>query len=121
MTPSRMLRILIADDEDIVHITIGSLLKEFGHHTEGEWNGVSALEAIRSQSFDLALVDVRMPGLDGLSLLSKAKEIKPDMEVIIMTGHGDPLMSKQAKEKGALAFLTKPISLKDLIEIIENL
>jgi DNA-binding NtrC family response regulator len=115
------LHILIVDDEDIIQSTLGDFFSQLGHQTYHALDGNEGLVAIETRSYDLALVDVRMPGLDGIELLTRARQIRPKMPVIIVTGHGDPTMSEKALELGALEFLIKPIRLRDLIKILDRL
>jgi DNA-binding NtrC family response regulator len=93
-------------------------LEELGHTVDGAWNGISALEAVEANNYDLALVDVRMPGMDGLALLERVREVCPNLSTVIMTGHGDPAMTEKATELGALDFLTKPVGLMDLMDLL---
>ncbi len=103
MSSETSLHILIVDDEDIIHRTLGMFLEELGHTIDGAWNGISALEAIEANNYDLALVDLRMPGMDGLVLLERVREVRPNLPTVVMTGHGDPAMAERAAELGALA------------------
>lgn len=120
MTESRPLNILLADDEEIVHQTIGDYLRESGHRVDGVRDGQAAWDAIQSQSHDLALVDVRMPGMDGLALLSEAGQLFPDLSVVIITGHANMEIAIEALRLGAADFLTKPIKLVELDAVLEK-
>ena len=117
---SPVLRILLADDEEIVHQTIGDYLCECGHQLDRVYDGASALEAVEEHDYDLALVDVRMPRLDGLDLLEKAQEVRPEMSIVIITGHGRMEMVIQALRLGAADFLAKPIKLLELDAALEK-
>ena len=121
MSSETSLHILIVDDEDIIHRTLGMFLEELGHTIDGAWNGISALEAIEANNYDLALVDLRMPGMDGLVLLERVREVRPNLPTVVMTGHGDPAMAERAAELGALDFLTKPVGLMDLMDLLEKI
>jgi len=120
MTESRTLHILLADDEEIVHQTIGDYLRESGHRVDGVRDGRAAWDAIQAQSHDLALVDVRMPGMDGLALLSEAGQLYPDLSVVIITGHANVEITIEALRLGAADFLTKPIKLIELDGVLEK-
>ena len=117
---SQTLRILLADDEEIVHQTIGDYLNECGHRVDKVYDGAAALEAIGGCEYDLALVDVRMPRLDGLALLEKAEHLRPEMSTVIITGHGSMEMVIQALRLGAADFLNKPIKLLELEAVLEK-
>ena len=114
MTTESALHILLVDDEEIVHETIGDYLRESGHEVEDVFDGRVALEHIKAREYDLALVDVLMAGMDGLKLLAKAQEYCPDLSVVIITGHGDMDMAIRALRLGAADFLPKPLKLFDL-------
>ena len=114
------LNILLVDDEQVVHQTIGDYLSECGHRVESVFDGVAGQEALEARGYDLALVDIRMPGMDGLSLLARAQEIDPDVAVVIITGHGDMETAIQALRLGAADFLSKPIKLLELDAVLEK-
>jgi len=114
------LNILLVDDEEIVHQTVVGYLCDSGHCVDKAHNALAALKFIEASDYDLALVDVRMPGTDGLSFLAKAQEIRPEMSVIIITGQGDMDMAIRALKLGAADFLTKPIRLLELDAVLEK-
>jgi DNA-binding NtrC family response regulator len=116
----RCLDIILADDEEIVHQTIAGYLHDLGHQVDGVRDGLAALKLIEERDYDLALVDIRMPGMDGLSLLAKVQEIRPEMSVVIVTGHGNMDLAIQALRSGAADFLTKPIKLLELDAVLEK-
>jgi DNA-binding NtrC family response regulator len=112
------MHILLVDDETIVHQTLGEYLADCGHHVDPARDGHQALRAVEQEAYDVALVDVRMPGMDGLTLLTRTQQVRPQMDVIVMTGHGDPEMERQAHRLGAVGFLTKPIRLHQLDRLL---
>jgi len=114
----RSLNIILADDEEIVHQTIAGYLRDLGHSVDGVYDGLAALESIKERDYDLALVDIRMPGMDGLSLLAEVQGICPEMSVVIITGHGNMDIAIQALRLGATDFLTKPIKLLELDAVL---
>ena len=120
MAEEQPLRILLADDEEIVHQTIGDYLRESGQHVDAARDGLVALKAIEASDYDLALVDIRMPGMDGLSLMARVQEIRPELSVVVVTGHGNLEMAIQALRLGAADFLTKPIKLLELDAVLEK-
>ena len=89
MNTERSLRILLVDDELIVRQTLGDYLRESGHRVDEASDGRAAVESIEACEHDLALVDVRMPGMPGFELLAKAEGLRPDMPVAMITGHAD--------------------------------
>ena len=95
------LHILLSDDEEIVHQTIVSYLHDLGHRVDAVYDGSVALEFIEEHDYDVAILDEKMPGMNGLDLLAKAQEIRPEMPVIIITGHGTMDTAIQALKLGA--------------------
>ena len=114
------LRILLADDEAIVRGTIGDYLRDLGHEVEEAVDGISALARFEQQEVDLALLDVRMPGMDGLTLLERIQEAWPDVAVVIVTAHGNMDMVIRALRSGAVDFLNKPVRLRELDVVLEK-
>ena len=81
-------RILIVDDEQIVRESLTNWLKEESYQVEAAENGTVALEKIRQTPFQVVLLDLKMPGMDGIQVLTELKKAFPDIEVIIMTAYG---------------------------------
>lgn len=117
---SDKLNILLADDEEIVLRTIGDYLKDLGHSVETVRDGLSALKALESRDYELALCDIRMPGMDGMRLLSKVQEVSPETSVVIITGHGTMALAIEALRLGAADFLPKPVKLIELDAVLEK-
>lgn len=120
MENEQSLRILLVDDEEIVHQTLGPYLQDSGHQVESARDGGKALKLVEAYDYDLALIDVRMPGMDGLSVLSQIAEMRPELSSVIITGHGNMEMVIQALRQGAADFLTKPIKLLELDAVLEK-
>lgn len=114
------LNILIVDDEEIIHQTITGYLRDAGHQVDDAYDGLSALELIKVQDYDIAITDIRMPGMDGLSLLSEIQDIRPDISVVMITGRGDMNTVIQALRLGAVDFLKKPVKLVEVDAAIEK-
>jgi DNA-binding NtrC family response regulator len=121
MSDTPTLKILIVDDEPVMHKLLSSFIFELGHQSESTYNGPEALKAIEDQSFDLILTDVRMPGMDGLELLEKIHQSHPQLPVVVITGHGDPTMSEKAKALGAYDFIIKPVSLVKFMQLVKEI
>jgi|GEM_PF-1775789 len=120
MTMEHSLNILLVDDEEIVHQTVADYLRDSGHRVDKSYDPLAALEFIEARDYDLALVDIRMPCMNGLSFLTKVQEIRPEMSVVIITGQGNMDMVIQALRLGAADFLTKPIKLLELDAVLEK-
>lgn len=114
------LSILLADDEEIVLQTIGDYLKDLGHQVMPAHDGDAAVKLLEAQDFDLGLIDIRMPGLDGMAVLEKGREIQPEVPFVIITGYGDMEKVKQSLRLGAADFLLKPIKLLELEAVVEK-
>jgi DNA-binding NtrC family response regulator len=123
MKSNKALKILIVDDEAIVRETLTAIINRLGPMTEWVSDGRKGQENIKMKAYDAAFVDMRMPGLDGISFLKWLQEEQMDIPVIIMTGHGDEEARADALSSGAFAFLNKPFSLveiKQLVKAIAN-
>ena len=102
--------ILIVDDEEVVRLS--HLRSLAGAHCKAEvaWNGNEALRAMEAHPFDVVLLDLRMPDLDGMSVLKTIKERWPESEVVIITGYPSIESAKEAIRLGAFNYLAKPVS-----------
>ena len=105
-----MARLLIVDDEEGIRSFLGDVLEEQGHDVVLAADGAEAAELLGKRSFHLMLTDLKMPRLDGMSLLREARRIAPEMEVIVLTAHGSVETAVEAMRLGAFDYLTKPLS-----------
>lgn len=111
-------RVLIVDDEEDFVETMVKRLKSKGLEAEGVHRGHSALELLGEKDFDVCVLDVRMPGMDGIETLREMKKRKPSMEVIILTGHGSVESGIQGLQLGAYNYVMKPVPFPELLEQI---
>jgi len=102
-------RILVVDDEDAFRQTLTSRLKRDGHEVDSAEDGEEAIKILQSKLFDLALLDIRMPGIDGIGVLKFVKKHSRSTDVIMLTGYGDIRLAVESMKLGASEFLTKPI------------
>ncbi len=102
-------KILIVDDEQAIVRLLSMSLKSDGYETCTAFSGEEALDVLKKQSPDIVVTDIKMPGMDGLALLKKIKELYPEKEVIIVTGHGDIDSTITALQYGASDFINKPV------------
>ena len=109
------LRILIAEDEQITLKHLVQTLEQEGHRVCGVRDGMAAWERIRKDPFDLVITDIKMPKLDGVSLLEKIKETWPRTEVIVVTGFGSIDSAVISIKKGAYDYITKPFNLDEIV------
>jgi two-component system, NtrC family, nitrogen regulation response regulator NtrX len=112
--------ILIVDDERNILLTLNQALQLEGYKTELASSGQLALDALAAKPVDAVLMDVRMPDLDGLAALEKIKAIKPDLPIVMMSGHGTIDTAVKATQLGARDFLEKPISRERLLVALRN-
>src|SRR3954463_10496566 len=113
------LRILFADDEAHLRDLMQMELPRMGHEVTVCPDGASALRALEKGSYDAALLDLRMPGMTGIEVLGKIRQLNPDTQVIILTGHATVDTAVQALRLGAFDYLTKPCKWAEL-EVILN-
>ncbi len=112
--------ILIVDDETVVRDSLGKWFEEEGYLVETAMSARDALLKLPSQKWDLALVDIKMPGMDGLDLQRKIREVDSDIIVIIMTGYASVETAVQALKDGAYGYITKPFDPDDLAHVVRK-
>lgn len=113
-------RILIADDEADIALILKLQLEDAGYSTVRVRDGVEALEALARDEFELLLLDIKMPRMDGLQVLQKVRESYPAMVVIMMTAHGSEDIAVDAMKKGAVDYIAKPFSNEDMLKRVER-
>ena len=113
-------KILIVDDEEIIVRLLSMSLRSDGYETLSAYNGEQGLEVFKSESPDIVVTDIKMPGMDGLELLKKIKQIDAEKEVIIVTGHGDIDSTITALQYGASDFINKPVRDESLAIALER-
>ena len=113
-------RILIADDEDSLRWVLEKGLRGAGYDVTSVKDGTAATRAVEADAFDLVFLDIRMPGVDGLSALIRMREIRADACVVVMTAHGTMETAIQAMQRGAYDYLTKPFDLDEVLLVAER-
>jgi len=113
-------RVLIVDDEASIRSSLEKLLSYEKYRTITAPDGPSALEAVADGRVDIVLLDIKMPGMDGLEVLQKLKEIREALPVIIISGHGNISTAVEATKLGAFDFIEKPIDLDRLLLTVRN-
>src|SRR5215470_17723019 len=113
-------RILIVDDELVVRDSLGKWFTSEGYTAKPASGAREALEIIQQTEFDIALIDVKMPGMDGMELQSRLHEADPDLTVIIMTGYASVETAVQALKRGAYDYITKPVDPDELSHLVQN-
>lgn len=109
--------LLVIDDEKTQRETLAGFLKKKGYIIEQADSGIAGLEIVTKNAIDLILTDFKMPGKDGLAVLKEAKQINPEIDVIVMTAYGSVESATEAMKAGAVDYLTKPVDL-DHLELI---
>jgi len=113
-------RILIADDEDSLRWVLEKGLRGAGYEVTSVEDGDSALHVFEAGMFDLVFLDVRMPGMDGLGVLARLRELQSDVLVVVMTAHGTMDTAIQAMQRGAYDYLAKPFDLDEVLLVAER-
>ena len=112
--------ILVVDDEAAMRISLAEILQLEGYAVSVAENGEIALQYIEQDSFDLMLLDLKMPGMDGIEVLKKASELVPDCKVILLTAHATLDSAIEAVRMGAQDYLLKPASPGDILSSVSR-
>jgi two-component system nitrogen regulation response regulator NtrX len=113
-------RILIVDDETTISQSLSGILSDEGYETLTASNGYEALQLIETEVPDLVLLDIWMPGMDGIETLQEIKRSNPFLQVIIISGHGTIETAVKATKLGAYDFIEKPLSIEKVVVTINN-
>jgi signal transduction histidine kinase len=111
--------ILLVDDEEGIRKVLGIALSDMGYRVHTAGNGVEALRVFKDKRPPIVLTDIKMPEMDGIQLLRRIKELSPDTEIIMITGHGDMNLAIKSVKYEATDFVTKPIN-DEVLEIALN-
>jgi DNA-binding NtrC family response regulator len=115
------IKILVVDDDPQVCKTAGTILKDRGFHVQTFSQPRQALQAARKSPFDIALVDIKMPDLNGLELVEKLKAEDPRISPIVMTAYPDVQTAAETMRLGSRDYLTKPFREEQLLEAVERI
>ncbi|HSC37602.1 MAG TPA: sigma-54 dependent transcriptional regulator [Chitinophagaceae bacterium] len=115
-----MSNILIVDDEKAIRKTLGEILSYEGYKLDEAGDGEDALKRFREKTYDVVLCDIKMPKMDGIEFLEKAREANPDVPIIMISGHGTIETAVEAVKKGAYDYISKPPDLNRLLITIRN-
>src|SRR5438105_290193 len=119
-TPHNSLRILFADDEKSLQEFMRSELPRLGHEVTVCPDGKAAVRALEKATFDAAILDLRMPGMTGIEVLEQLKQVAPDIEAIVMTGHASMETAIEAVRLGAFDYITKPCKLSEIEAVLHK-
>ena len=112
--------LLVVDDENIVRDSLNKWFREEGYEVATAASASEALTRMAERRWDLALVDIKMPGTDGIELQSRLREIDPELTVVIMTGYASVETAVQALKNGAYDYVTKPFDPDDIAHLVAN-
>ncbi|MFZ1977947.1 MAG: response regulator [Bacteroidota bacterium] len=113
-------RILVVDDEEALRIVLSAELEGEGYQVSNAADGQEAINILKKQEFDLILLDIKMPNVDGFEVLKYVKERLPKTKVIMLTGFADLKNAIESKKLGAEDFISKPYDLVDLLTTVER-
>ncbi|HWP82302.1 MAG TPA: response regulator [Bacteroidota bacterium] len=113
-------RILVVDDEDALRTVLSSELEGEGYQVASAADGEEAIKLLGAQQFDLILLDIKMPNVDGFEVLKFVKQQAPKTKVIMLTGFADLKNAIESKKLGAEDFVSKPYDLVDLLTTVER-
>src|SRR6202051_1360595 len=115
-----MIHILVVDDEPSIRDSLAGILEDEGYRVTSAAEGESGLELVRAQTFDVVLLDIWLPQMDGLAVLKEVKELEDRPEVVMISGHGTVETAVRATTLGAYDFLEKPLSLEKTLIVVKN-
>jgi len=111
-------RILVVDDEAALRESVGRILRRMGHLVDEAATGAEGLGKLSQEVYELVLTDFRLPDMDGLDVLERARTLRPDSEVVLFTGFGSIPLAVEAIKRGAYDFITKPVKRADLERVV---
>jgi two-component system nitrogen regulation response regulator NtrX len=112
--------ILIVDDEPGVRTALSGVLRDEGYDVDAAESGEACLERLARQAYDVVVLDIWLPGMDGLATLSRMRERQIDAQVVIISGHGNVESAVRAIKMGAFDFVEKPLSLEKTVLVVRN-
>ncbi|TYS37516.1 response regulator [Bacillus swezeyi] len=113
-------KILIVDDQYGIRVLLNEVFNKEGYKTFQAANGIQALDIVKKQHPDLVLLDMKIPGMDGIEILKRMKVIDEEIRVIIMTAYGELDMIQESKELGALTHFAKPFDIDEIREAVKT-
>ena len=113
-------KVLLVDDEQDFVQTLSERLNTRDYGSYPVFDGEQALDLLGHETPDVMVLDLKMPGMNGVEVLQKTKKVKPEIEIIILTGHGSEEDKKTCLELGAYAYLQKPVDINNLTSMIDE-
>lgn len=118
--PLKKIKLLLVDDEENFVNTLSERMKMRDVPSKVVYSGEKALEIVETETPDVMVLDLRMPGIDGMEVLRKVRKTHPQVQVIILTGHGTTLDEEEAKRLGAFHYHKKPIDIDELLGTVKK-
>ncbi len=116
----KKVKILVVDDEQGMRDMLSYALGKEGYIVVTAQNGEEGINKVKEEDIDIAILDIKMPGMDGITVLGKIKEIKPEIEVIIATGYASLETAIESLRKGAYDYINKPFNINELTALLEK-
>ncbi|CAM4069379.1 chemotaxis protein CheY [Bacillus manliponensis] len=113
-------KILIVDDQYGIRVLLHEVFQKEGYQTFQAANGFQALDIVNKDCPDLVVLDMKIPGMDGIEILKRIKDINKDIKVILMTAYGELDMIQEAKDLGALMHFAKPFDIDEVRKVVRN-
>ncbi len=118
--PTKPRSILVVDDEPDICANLSDIFTDLGFHVDVACDGPSALKLVRQRPYDVALLDLRMPGMDGLELYRRIKELRSETVAMIVTAYASDTTARAALDAGAWRVVPKPVNPQALLQMIEE-
>lgn len=115
------MRILVVDDEKNIRMTLKDILEDEGHEVVLAETGEKGLQAVSGEWVDMVILDVRLPGMDGIEVFKRVREMRPDLDVLMISGHSTIETAVEAVKLGAYDFLEKPLSMSKILTSARNI
>ncbi|GGH87076.1 two-component system response regulator (stage 0 sporulation protein F) [Pullulanibacillus pueri] len=113
-------KLLIVDDQFGIRILLNEIFEKEGYQTFQAANGANALQIVEKEKPGLVILDMKIPGMDGLEILKRIKKDNKEIKVIIMTAYGELDMIKEAVDYGAITHFAKPFDIDEVIEAVKK-
>lgn len=113
-------RILVVDDEESMRFLLREVMVREGYDVETAADGLQAVDKVRSENFDLVIMDIRMPGMDGIQALKEMRRIRPHLVVLMITAHGTSPIAIEAIREGAYDYFNKPFELSEMRIVVRR-
>lgn len=120
MVENKDIKVLLVDDEQTLLEFLSKRLLREGFTVKVTFSGEEAVEVAENENFDVAVVDLKMPGIDGVETQKRLKDIQPFLQCVVLTGHGSIDSALESGQQGAYKYLLKPIDYDSLLETIKD-